>query len=90
MVKFSMVDLKMQKWDLHPREEAAIKWLNEHDYDVVLVKQYLSKLVFDVSKNGITEIFEFPKSVTDVDNYMKLFEKSFKLATEIAKKEKGE
>lgn len=85
-----MIDLKMQVWDLHPREEAAIKWLDEHGYNVVLKKQYLSKLVFDVSKNGVTEIFEFPKDVTDVGGYMKLFEKSFKLATEIAKKEKGE
>lgn len=78
-----MVDLKVRVWELHPREERAIQWLNDRGYDVVLIKQYLSKLVFEVSKGGITEKFEFPKSVTDVDGYMKLFEQDFELASKI-------
>ena len=80
-----MIDLKVRVWEFHPREEKAIRWLDEHGYDVVLLKQYLSKLVFEVSKNGVTEKFEFPKSVTDVDGYMVLFEKDFEMATKIKK-----
>lgn len=78
-----MIDLKAKVWELHPREEKAIKWLDEQGYDVVLIKQYLSKLVFEVSKNGIKEKFEFPKDVTDVIGYMKLFEQSFELAAKL-------
>lgn len=78
-----MIDLKAKVWELHPREEKAIKWLDEHGYDAVLIKQYLSKLVFDVSKNGATVKFEYPKSVTDVEGYMELFEREFCLATKI-------
>ena len=78
-----MIDLKAKVWELHPREEKAIKWLDEHGYDVVLIKQYLSKLVFDVSKNGVKEKFEFPKGVIDVNGYMELFEQSFEIATKL-------
>lgn len=78
-----MIDLKAGVWELHPREKKAIKWLEKHGYDVVLTKQYLSKLVFEVSKNGISIKFEFPKGVTDVDGYMELFEQSFELATKL-------
>lgn len=78
-----MIDLKVRVWELHPREEKAIRWLDEHGYNVVLLKQYLSKLVFEVSKNGVTEKFEFPKGVTDVDGYMELFEKSFEIASKL-------
>ena len=47
---YKMIDLKVRVWEFHPREEKAIRWLDERGYDVVLLKQYLSKLVFEVSK----------------------------------------
>ena len=78
-----MIDLTAKIWEFHPQEEKAIQWLNERGYDVVLIKQLLSKLVFEVSKNGTTLKFEFPKSVTNVGGYMELFERSFELATKI-------
>lgn len=78
-----MIDLTAKIWEFHPQEEKAIQWLNERGYDVVLIKQLLSKLVFEVSKNGTTLKFEFPKSVTNVEGYMELFEQSFELATKI-------
>ena len=53
-----MIDISNAKWDLSKEEKYVIKWLNEKGFDGKLVKQYVSKTIFSLSKDGITDTFE--------------------------------
>ena len=86
-----MTDLTQQKWEFNKTEDYAIKWLEEHGFDVVLRKQYLSKTVFEIAKDGITFFLDIPRGVKDEVAFMKEAEKSFELHRKILKaKEKNQ
>lgn len=74
-----MLDLSNQKWDFNKEEKRAIEWLVENGFDVVLKKQFLSKIVLEVSKNGVSDIFDIPKGITNIKGYMALENEKFKL-----------
>jgi len=80
-----MIDTSKAKWDLSKEEKYAIKWFNENGFDGELVKQYISKTKFTVSKNGVTDHFELPQGFEGMKmgKYMEMYRKSFELHCEI-------
>jgi hypothetical protein len=66
-------------------EKYAEEWFAEHGFQFTLVKQYISKTEYTVSKDGIIDNFELPSTVMDINQYMKQFEKSFSMKVEIEK-----
>lgn len=82
-----MIDITNAKWDLSKEEKAAIKWLDDNRYNVKILKQYVSKTVFEISKDGITDKFELPQSIDSkqIKNYMEQFQKNWDILCELKK-----
>jgi hypothetical protein len=82
-----MKDLSGKEWDYDKGEKYAIQWFEEHGFDVTLKKRYISKDVFEVSKDGVTDTFELPLGNKDIKyrNVMEQFEKNFSLLCELQK-----
>ena len=58
-----MIDTSNAKWDFSKIEEYAIKWFNENGFDGKIEKQYLSKTIFTVSKDGVADKFELHQDI---------------------------
>lgn len=80
-----MIDTSNAKWDLSPEERYAVTWFNDHGFSGRIVKQYVSKTKFLVSKDGVEDRFELIQGVKDLDiyAYMQQYLKSFNLLCEI-------
>ena len=52
-----------------------------------LVKQYVSKTIFSLSKDGITDTFELTQGVvfSSISKYMMQFEKNWEMLCEMSK-----
>ena len=74
-----MKDLSNQKWEFTKEEKKAIEWLVKNGFEVVLKKQFLSKIVLEVSKNGFTDTMDILKGITNINRYMELENKKFEL-----------
>lgn len=66
----------------------AEKWFKDHGFQFALVKQYYSKTKYNVSKDDITDNFELLSGITDIEQYMKAYEKDFKMKQEIVRLKK--
>ena len=79
----------MRKWEATKNERYAEKWFKDNGFEFKLIKQYVSKTVYEVRKDGLVEKFELLNGVTDIKKYMGQFAYSFGLALRIerAKKE---
>ena len=82
-----MVDITNAKWDLSKKEKSAIKWLDDNGYNGKILKQYVSKTIFEISKDGITDNFELPQSIDSkqIKNYMEQFQKNWNMLCELKK-----
>lgn len=82
-----MIDTTNTKWDLSKEEKAAIKWLDDNGYNGKILKQYVSKTIFEISKDGITDKFELPQGIDSkqIKNYMEQFEKNWDVLCELKK-----
>lgn len=75
-----MIDLSKQKWDLMPLETKIINILDSKGYDVAIKKQWQTKDVFIISKDGVETILEITsemyasKADTIVSNFEQRFE----------------
>ena len=80
-----MKNLDKHEWDFSKEETYAIQWLESHGFDVVLKKRYISKDIFEVSKNGITDTFHLPLGDKSIKYraVMEQFDKSFAMKEEI-------
>ena len=45
-----MIDTSNAKWDFSKEEKFAIKWFEENGYNGKIIKQYISKTIFEISK----------------------------------------
>lgn len=82
-----MIDTSNAKWELTKNDTYAIKWLEENGFNVVLKKQYISKTIYTVKKNGIEDRFELPNGFNyDVENYMELYRKTWELLCQLNRK----
>lgn len=82
-----MIDITNAKWDLSKEEKSVIKWLDDNEYNGKILKQYVSKTVFEISKDGITDNFELPQSIDakQIKNYMEQFQKNWDVLCELKK-----
>lgn len=69
-------------------EKYAEKWFNENGFQCELIRQYISKTKYKVSKDGITEIFELPYGISEIRKYMEMYRQSFEMKKQIAKMKK--
>lgn len=81
-----MIDLSNQKWSFSKEEKYVVNWFKKHGYNLRLEKQYVSKCVFTIEKDGISDKFEVPlgKNIR-ISVYMAQFEKNWKLLCELRK-----
>ena len=82
-----MIDISKQKWDFSKEEEFAIKWFNENGFDGKLEKQYVSKTIFSIEKDGVNDKFELPQGIIfkDISGYMEQYRRSWEILTELEK-----
>lgn len=82
-----MIDVSGAKWDFSKEEKYAVKWLNDHDFDGKLEKQFVSKSIFTITKDGVTDKFELPQGFKyrSISSYMNQFEKNWEMLCELQK-----
>lgn len=80
-----MINLDKHEWDFDNAEKYAVQWLEDHGFDVVLKKRYISKDIFEVSKDGVTDTFELPLGDKKINHrkIMEQFGKNFALLCEL-------
>lgn len=84
-----MIDTSKARWEFSKEDKYIFDWLEMNGFDVVLEKQYISKMKVTVSKNGITDNAEFISGTRfDVKSYMEQYGKSFNLLCELRNKER--
>ena len=60
-------------------EVKAEKWMKENGFQFLVLKQYISKTIYEIEKDGFKTKFELPMSVADVKKYMELYKKDFEM-----------
>lgn len=66
-------------------EKYVEKYLSQKGFNVTLVKQWNSKTVYDIEKDGIKERIEIPASVVEKKRYMDMVDNSFEMKLELIK-----
>ena len=63
------------------------KWFNKNGFDGKIVKQYVSKTIFEISKDGILDKFELPQGIIfkNIKAYMEQFMKNWDMYCELYK-----
>ena len=80
-----MIDVSKVKSDLTKADKYAIKWFNKNGFEGKIVKQYISKTVFEIEKDGVKDKFELPDGIVDIGKYMKAYENNWKMICELKK-----
>ena len=80
-----MIDISNAKWDFSKEEKFAIQWFNDNGYDGKIIKQYISKTIFEISKDGITEKFELLQGIEfkNIKGYMEQYKKNWEMLCEL-------
>ena len=80
-------DLRTKKWDFSKQEEAAVSWLLERGFEVMLEKQYTSKDVYTVAKDGVSDEFTFPSGQKNMNvrTFMERYGENFEKKKELIK-----
>lgn len=87
-----MIDKSKAKWDFSKEEKAAIKWFDLNGFTGEIVKQYISKTIFDIEKSGVKDRFELPLGANapkNINAYMKNYGKAFHMKEELEELRKG-
>ena len=50
--KIKMIDISDAKYDFSKEEKYVIRWFNENGFTGKIIKQYVSKTVFEISRDG--------------------------------------
>lgn len=76
-----MIDVTNAKWDLSKEEKYVIKWFEENGYSGKIVKQYVSKTIFEISKDEVTDKFELPQGIIfkNIKGYMEQYRHNWEL-----------
>ena len=80
-----MIDISNVKYDFSKEEEYAIKWFNDNGFDGKIIKQYVSKTIFEISKDGMTNKFELPQGIAfkNIKGYMEQYRQNWNLLCEL-------
>ena len=79
------IDISNAKWDFSKEEKFAIKWFEENGFMGKIVKQYVTKTIFEISKDGITDRFELPQGVVfkNIKGYMEQYRRNWSINLEL-------
>ena len=66
-------------------EKYVERYLKQKGFNVTLVKQWNSKTIYDVEKDGVKERLEIPVSVVEKKKYMDMVNNSFEMKREVMK-----
>lgn len=82
-----MIDTTNAKWDFSKEEEYVIKWFNDNGFNGKIIKQYVSKTIFEIEKDNIVDKFELPQGIVfnSISSYMKQFKKNWDMICELHK-----
>ena len=82
-----MIDTTNAKWDFSKEEEYVIKWFNDNGFNGKIIKQYVSKTIFEIEKDNIVDKFELPQGIVfnSISSYMKQFQKNWDMLCELNK-----
>lgn len=80
-----MIDTSNAKWDFSKEEKFAIKWFEENGYSGRIIKQYISKTIFEIEKDGVTDKFELPQEIEfkNIKGYMEQYKKNWEMLCEL-------
>ena len=80
-----MIDTSGAKWDFSKEEKYAIEWLNKNGYNGKIVKQYISKTIFEIEKDGVTDKFELPQEIEfkNIKGYIEQYKKNWEMLCEL-------
>lgn len=80
-----MIDTSKAKWDFSKQEKYAIDWFNTHGFDGIIERQYVSKLFFSITKDGITDRFELHQDISlkNMPKYMERFSENWNILCEL-------
>lgn len=80
-----MIDISKCKWDFSKEEKFVIKWLDDNGFNGKILKQYVSKTIFEIEKDGITDRFELPQGIVfkNISGYMDQFNKNWDMLCEV-------
>lgn len=70
-----------EEWEATKAELYAEDWWKANGYEATLIKRYLSKSIYKVSKDGLSTDYEVPFSVKDKKKFMESFPKFWALLT---------
>lgn len=82
-----MIDTTNAKWDFSKEEKYVIKWFNDNGFNGKIIKQYVSKTIFEIEKDSIVDKFELPQGIVfnNISSYMKQFQKNWDMICELHK-----
>ena len=82
-----MIDTTNAKWDFSKEEEYVIKWFNDNGFNGKVIKQYVSKTIFEIEKDNIVDKFELPQGIVfnSISSYMKQFQRNWDMICELHK-----
>lgn len=82
-----MIDTANAKWDFSKEEKYVIKWFNDNGFNGKIIKQYVSKTIFEIEKDNIVDKFELPQGIVfhNISSYMKQFQKNWDMICELHK-----
>ena len=81
----AVIDTSNAKWDFSKEELYAIKWFEENGYTGRIVRQYVSKTIFEISKDGVSDTFELRQGIVykSIKQYMEQYRENWKLLCEL-------
>lgn len=69
----------MRKWERTKAEKYAEKFWEENGFAFTVKREYASKTIYKVSKNGVELEYAISSDITDPKGDMKNFEKQFEM-----------
>lgn len=74
-----MIDTTKAQGTLSKEIQYAVLWLETNGFTGALVKEYPSKTVFLIKKDGESVIFELPQgfAINNIEEYMEIYGRNF-------------
>lgn len=74
-----MIDIAKAQGELSKETKYAVSWLETNGFTGALMKEYESKTVFLIKKDGASVIFELPQgfAIKNIEEYMEIYGRNF-------------
>lgn len=64
-------------------EESIEREMKAKGFEITMLKQYISKTVYAISKDGVEQKVEVPSNITDTSLYANMLSELFQVSVEI-------